>query len=88
MKVKIYSIFDRKASVFNQPFFAMNDVQAQRSVYMREKVEPSQLSEFPDDFMLVYIGEFDHHSGDISGLDHKFDAVCELRSLLRVERSE
>lgn len=88
MNVKIYSVFDRKGNMFNQPFFAMNDVMATRTIYMREKVEPGQLSEFPEDFMLVRIGEFDHATGYITGLDHYFETVAEVRSIIHAERSE
>lgn len=87
MKVRIYSVYDRKGQLFNQPFFAANDAMAVRTIYMREKVDPGLLSEFPEDFLLVYIGEFDSDSGDIKGLDHKFDTVSEVRNILK-ERSD
>lgn len=83
MKVGMYSVFDRKASLFNQPFFAVNDVMASRTVFMREKLEPGQLSEFPEDFMLTKVGEFDHVTGHVSDLDHKFEIVDEIRNILR-----
>lgn len=86
MKVNMYSVFDRKGNMFNQPFFAVNDVMASRTVYMREKVEPGQLSEFPEDFMLVRVGSFDHTTGDVDGLDHKFVAIDEIRNIIRPDK--
>ena len=44
MKVRIYSVYDRKGQLFNQPFFAANDAMAVRTIYMREKVDPGLVS--------------------------------------------
>lgn len=86
MKVNMYSVFDRKANMFNHPFFAAHDVLASRTVYMREKVDSSSLSEFPDDFMLVKVGSFDPVTGDVDGLDHKFEIVDEVRNILKPDK--
>lgn len=88
MKVNMYSVFDRKGNLFNQPFFAVNDVMAARTLYMREKVDKGQLSEFPEDFLLVRVGAFDHITGDVENLDHKFVPVDEIRNILNMNKED
>lgn len=83
MIVGMYSIYDRKGGLFYQPFFAPNDALAARTVFMRERNEPSAYTQFPEDFMLVKIGSFDYGTGHLDGMDHKYDIVGELTTILK-----
>lgn len=64
--IRIYSIYDKKACVFNKPFTHHNDAIATREFQMAVQ-DPKivQLSLFPDDFDLYYLGEFDDQTGDL-----------------------
>lgn len=83
MKVGIYSVMDRKGGLFTQPFFAPNDALATRVIYMREHNEPGQYSLFPEDFLLTKIGNFDYTTGHIDGMEHKYDIIGELSTILK-----
>lgn len=85
MIIGIYSVFDRKADVFGTPFFAMNDNLAQRYVYMREKADPGQLTEFPEDFLLVIMGTFDPQTGEIKPEQNKFRPLNEVKNFITKE---
>lgn len=86
MIVGMYSVFDRKSDVFGTPFFTLNDALAQRYVYMREKADPGQLSEFPEDFLLVQLGTFDPQLGEVKPEQNKFRPVQEVRNFLKNDK--
>lgn len=62
MKLRMYSIFDRKAEVFNAPMCFVNDGICQRAL---TQIIPNDadMSKFPEDFDVYYIGDFDNASG-------------------------
>lgn len=65
MKLKIYTIFDRKALAFAQPFFLVNDDVAKRSFQMAVKDPQSQIADSPHDYELLCIGMWDDQDGEI-----------------------
>jgi len=66
MIVRIYSIYDKKAAVFHKPFTNQNDVIASREFQMAcQDPKVVQLSVFPDDFDLYYLGDFDDNTGEM-----------------------
>lgn len=70
MKVKLYSIRDKKASVYNTPVVFDNDAVAIRAfgdLVTRDK--ESLISVHPSDFSLCYLGEFDRETGLLSAAD-------------------
>ncbi|AXL15210.1 nonstructural protein [Microviridae sp.] len=62
MNKNLYSIYDQKTRVFDQPFLAENDATAQR---MFERIQQSVplMKEHPSDFDLYYVGQFDSEDG-------------------------
>lgn len=60
-----FSIHDDKAKVFRPPFQAENLTEAVRSVTsaVNNAQKPTFLSEYPDDFSLYSVGEFDEATG-------------------------
>lgn len=69
MKLRLYSMFDRKMGVYLTPFPARGDVDAVRNVKtssLHPDMKNTPVGEHPADFDLVYIGDFDDESGDIS----------------------
>ena len=80
MKYKIYSVFDTKADSYMQPFFMPNDDLAIRGVttLVREEGHPFML--YPEDYMLVSVGEWDEGSGTIEKTS--IIVVCNLSELV------
>lgn len=63
MVLKMYTIRDQKAEIYNAPFFQKTHGEAERS--FRTTVGDSQttLNKFPEDFDLYYLGEYDNNTG-------------------------
>lgn len=64
MKLKMYSIFDRKAEVFNAPMCFVNDAICQRAL---TQIIPNDadMSKFPEDFDVYYVADFDNSVGAV-----------------------
>ena len=65
MKRKMYSVKDSVADCFLMPFQALTDAEAFRIVRGAATDPNSNLSEFPNDYSLFYIGIFDDCTGVI-----------------------
>lgn len=81
MKLKIFSVFDDKASAFIPPFFLPNSAMAIRAFTQCVNDPSHQFGQNPGDYTLFELGEFDDSDGSIdllmaqknhgSGLIHK-----------------
>lgn len=67
--MNIYTIRDDKASFYGTPFFSANDDVATRSFMRLTSDMNSIVSEYPADFALYKIGNFNEDTGDIVGFD-------------------
>jgi hypothetical protein len=72
---KIFSIFDAKMQSYGDPFYSPNLGSAERTFSMIfSSTDPdhqkSPMLQFPQDFHLYCIGEFDTDTGEISGISH------------------
>ena len=68
MKLKIYSIRDAKAEVFNRPFFLHTHGEAERAFAQNAAEPKSMINQYPEDYDLYCIGEFDDQTGKIEPL--------------------
>ena len=66
MLIRLYSIFDRVAQVFTEPFSAVNDAAAVRAFSNAQLQPGTMMFSNPADFQLFFICEFDNHDGSIS----------------------
>ena len=69
MLLKAFSIRDAKAEVFNTPFFQKTHGEAERSFKKLAGDKDSMVSQYPDDYDLYYLGEYDDQTGTIKSLD-------------------
>jgi len=67
--LKIFSVKDSKADVFSQPFFQKSHGEAERSFKMLVADPKSTVSQYPEDFDLYYIGDWDDIKGTLTKLD-------------------
>lgn len=71
IKLNVYTVKDTKANACINPFCMRTDFEAQRA--FSDSVNDSQksvpLSQHPEDFVLLAIGEFDQESGAIVAFD-------------------
>lgn len=69
MKLRMYSLLDKKMEVYLTPFFSRNDVDAGRqlSASLRDpQMAQSPIALAPGDFDLVAVGDFDDDTGVIT----------------------
>ncbi|QCQ84973.1 nonstructural protein [Blackfly microvirus SF02] len=85
MILKAYSLLDTKTGSFAVPFFMHHDALAVRAVMSAATGDSTSLSEYPEDYMLYNIGEYDDQIGQLFSRHH----VClgNIRSLLSAGRS-
>ena len=67
--INAYSIFDDKASVYNTPFFSLNDAVAVRDFTRLVHDDTSLVHVAPRDFHLYRVGEFDDDAGAFNVYD-------------------
>jgi len=79
MNISIFSIRDIKVNAYRPPFTARNAAEAQR-IIAGALTQKNQLSEYPQDFELFYIGELNDTSGQLDGVKPEF--ISSLLSLL------
>jgi len=66
---KMYSIRDAKAEAFHNPFFKVTHGEAERDFATAVNDEKTTLNQYPDDFDLYYLGEYNDNSGKLTSLD-------------------
>lgn len=69
MLLKVFSIRDQKAEVFNTPFFQKSIGEAERNFKTLVNDDKSTVSQYPEDFDLYYLGEYNDNLGLITSLD-------------------
>lgn len=74
-----YSIYDRKALVYNQPYFAITDGAAIRMLGDVVNDKNSTLNRHPADYVLYLVGVYDDAKGALLPIDplkHVIDAIA------------
>lgn len=71
-KLCIFTIFDKKAVAYNQPFYYHQKGQALRALEDNVNQNDSPISKHPEDYALYKIGEFDDLSGEIHATKPEF----------------
>lgn len=69
MQLKIYSIRDAKGQIFNTPFYQRTHGEAERNFRTVANDPKSTIAQYPEDYDLYYMGEFDDQSGKFLALD-------------------
>lgn len=71
IKVNLYTVKDTKADSCVSPFAMRTDFEAQRAFAdtVNDKSKQIPISQHPEDFVLLAIGEFDQESGKLLGYD-------------------
>lgn len=65
MLIRLYSIFDRVARVYADPFVSINDATAARAFTLVQSSPDTMRFASPGDFQLWYVGSMDNTNGDI-----------------------
>lgn len=63
MEMKVFTIRDTKAGMYNTPFYAHTHGEAERSFRELAMDEKSLVSKYPEDYDLYYVGTFNSVTG-------------------------
>lgn len=77
MLIRLYSVYDRVARVYADPFVSVNDATAARSFTLAQASPESMLFAAPQDYQLWYVGSLDNSSGFIRSGDDDLYKVCD-----------
>lgn len=69
MFIRLYSVYDRVACVYADPFVSVNDATAARSFTLAQASPDTMLYASPADYQLWYIGSLDNASGELLSYD-------------------
>lgn len=81
MKIRHFSIYDKKAQTFGQVFPSHSFGTAERELKSAISNTETQIAKYPDDFALYYHFEFDGETGDISDLQVPPQLIVEASAL-------
>lgn len=80
MKMNYYAIRDIKSQTFNRPFGGLTVEQVKRSIYSSISQGNSEIAQFPEDFELYLVADFDDKTGVITG--QKPVMICNCREIV------
>lgn len=79
MKMKIYSIYDDKAEIYNRPWFQVNEATARRTCQDLLGRQDTEFGNHPEDFVLFELGEYDDQTGMIEYSARVIGRLIEMR---------
>lgn len=62
----LFSVYDSKSAIFSNPFTSLTKMTALRDFQTAATDGNSQISQYPEDFILFEIGTFDDEKGVLS----------------------
>lgn len=65
----MFSIRDTKGEIFNPPYFAKTHGEAERQFKTLTNDSKSTINQYPEDFDLYYLGDYDDQTGKLKSLD-------------------
>lgn len=83
MILKMYTVRDSKAEIFNPPFFQRSAGEALRAFSATANNKETTIYQNPEDYDLYYLGEYDDVSGKLDPLptpQHVTKAVNERKN--------
>lgn len=80
MIIHYYCIRDIKSNTFNRPFGGLTVEQVKRSIYTSIAQGNSDIAQFPEDFELYLIADFDDQTGIITGQNPSM--ICNCREIV------
>lgn len=86
MNVEMYSVYDKKTKVYQNPMFSPNRGTAIRDLhdFLHNRGKDTMMAKYPDDYQLTRVGCFDEDLGQVEGLKNP-DIICDVNDLLEKE---
>lgn len=83
----LYSVRDLRLDVYQVPFAARSDADAVRMLMSLSGRVDSTVLDFPRDYVLYCVGEFDYDTASVRPLDTD-EQVCDMSYILRQVQAE
>lgn len=80
MLKKLYTVYDVKTQYHNPPVACFNDHDAMRQFATILQGRPTIFQQYPEDFWIFEVGQFDDSSGEVKALS-KMNKLCTLADL-------
>ncbi|AXL14733.1 nonstructural protein [Microviridae sp.] len=80
--MKLYAVGDLKAQCFTAPVVRRNDQVAMRDMSFLVNEKENQYAQFPEDYIMVRLGEWNETTGQIE-LEDQPVTICNLASLVK-----
>lgn len=81
MLIRLYSVYDRVARIYADPFVSPNDATAARAFNIAQSSPDTMLYASPEDYQLWYIGSLDNQDGVLlSCNEYEQYKVCDGKS--------
>lgn len=78
MRLKVYSIYDSVARMYDRPMCFRNDEEAKRSFIDLVENDQTVLARHPSNFSLVSIGEFDDSDASLRPQDNVYTVMTAI----------
>lgn len=91
MKQKAFAVRDGKTELFHLPFFSNTHADAERSFSATANNPQTTINQFPEDFALWHIGEYDQSIGKMFPLDqpiHMLNALAIVKKDMSQKQTE
>lgn len=88
MKLGVYCIHDKKAQLFKGPFTCLNEALAQRQFAIAVNTGNSELNQFPEDFDLYCLADFNDEDGRFNNREVPELIVNGLSVLMQPETAQ
>lgn len=85
MIAKSYTVFDKKAGAFLQPFFIQNEGLAVRAILDVMADKEHSFYRYAEDYQLFEIGHFDDQKGVFEGLNDPMPVVGLLELKVKID---
>jgi len=87
MKLRIYTLFDSKALIYNPPFFTQNHGVARRMCVDLVSDQNTTVGRHPRDYVLYCLGAYDDNTGKFDIFEVK-EHVLDIISLVGINPDE
>lgn len=79
MKTKAFAVYDSKAKFFDKPIYLRNSAEAIRAFETEANSGKSAISQYPADFTLFEVGEYDDETGLLTSEKAHINLGCALQ---------
>lgn len=86
--LKMFTIKDIKANIYNTPFFSVSSIDATRNFIRACNDQNTQLCNFPEDFELFFFGVWDEDRGKLTMTEKPEFVISGIQAIQSMKKPE